>query len=172
MASSNVFVGPQPKNIQFNITEEKENQKMFKFKKLESEKCHFFFLSDTFNGWQLIEQFAGGYFTMTYLIWTWFRWISSDDVNQSSWNHFCLCLLPMRHGHLVWDNGWISGPAPLWVIHPWQAQAYLTITPVLHEPYSYCDSVTFHNYHASQSLWTHRDFTMIQIHIQSHFLSF
>lgn len=129
-------------------------------------------VGDTFNSWQLIEQLLPEGTLQWLIYWTWFRWILSDDVNQSSWNHFSLCLLPMRHGHLAWDNGWISGPAPLWVIHPWQAQAYLTITPILHEPYSYRDSVAFHNYHASQSPWTHRDFTVMQIHIKCHFLSF
>ena len=37
MTSSNVEFSPKPKDIQFTVTEQERNQKMFRFKKLESE---------------------------------------------------------------------------------------------------------------------------------------
>lgn len=49
---------------------------------------------------------------------------------QSSWKYFFLCLLPRRDRLLVWDNAWKS----LWLGNT--SLAYLTITPILHEPCS------------------------------------
>ena len=39
--SSNVLFCPQPKDIQFTVIEEERNQKIFTFKKLESENFDF-----------------------------------------------------------------------------------------------------------------------------------
>ena len=45
--SSNVLFRPQPKDIHFTVVEEERNQKIFTFKKLESENLHFFSLKST-----------------------------------------------------------------------------------------------------------------------------
>ena len=42
MTSSNVLFCPQPKNNQFSFIEEERNQKIFSFKKLESENFYLF----------------------------------------------------------------------------------------------------------------------------------
>ena len=42
LKTTSFFKCPQHKNIQFNVTEEERNQKIFTFKKLESENLDYF----------------------------------------------------------------------------------------------------------------------------------
>ncbi len=47
VTSSNVLFCPQHKDIQFTVTEDERNQKMFTFEKLKSEFEHFFLKNDS-----------------------------------------------------------------------------------------------------------------------------
>ena len=49
MMSSNVLFCPQPKYLQFTVIEEERNQKIFTFKKLESENFYILFPKNYFD---------------------------------------------------------------------------------------------------------------------------
>ena len=83
---------PQPKNIQFTVSEEERNQEIFTLKKLESEELIFFpFLKNDSNWWT-------DYQNRWWLIYSWKlinRWIVAAQVicheMNIEWSVSCVC---------------------------------------------------------------------------------
>ena len=105
ISSSNVLFSPQPKDIQFTVTEEERNQKMFTLKKLESENYEIDLsiikiVGNSYSSWQPINE--------------WNKSSSSSD--KLSGRELLQACSPVRQCHL-WPhpNQWchsVAGTVP------------------------------------------------------------